>query len=154
MTNAVFIRTAAALFATGMTFLTFSAAHAASPAEYRAAVETSIDKELRLPAGQHDGRHGTATLAVTVDANGRVESVKLLKSAGFASFDQEAIRTANRVSYPASAKGRTVAMILGFNEQVSNKAQAEGGEIVTAWAAEQDRKVRLAQETTAQQPDS
>jgi TonB family protein len=72
------------------------------------------------------GRHGTATLAVVVDASGRVESIKLLKSAGFANFDREAIRTASRVSYPASANGRTVAMVLGFNEAVTSKAQAEG----------------------------
>lgn len=155
MTNrTAFVRATAALFATGMTFITFSAARAETVANYRAAVETSIDNELRLPASQFDGRHGTATLAVTVDANGKIEAVKLLKSAGFAAFDREAIRTANTISYPASAKGRTVAMVLGFNEAVTNKAQAEGGEIVTAWAAEQDRKIRLAQQTTAQQPDS
>ena len=82
------------------------------------------------------------------------EGTELLKSAGFANFDREAIRTASRVSYPASANGRTVAMVLGFNEAVTSKAQAEGGAIVTAWADEQDRKVRLAQQTTAQQPDS
>lgn len=155
MTNyTAIVRTSAALLATGMTLITFSAARADTGADYRTKVETSIDKELRLPEASLAGRHGTATLAVTVDTNGRVESVRLLKSAGFTSFDREAIRTANRVSYPASSKGRTVAMVLGFNEQVSAKAQAEGGEIVTAWAAEQDRKIRLAQQTTTQQPDS
>lgn len=154
MTNAVFIRTAAALFATGMTFITFSSAQAETNADYRASVERSIDTQLRMPEAGLAGRHGTATLAVVVDASGRVESIKLLKSAGFANFDREAIRTASRVSYPASANGRTVAMVLGFNEAVTSKAQAEGGAIVTAWADEQDRKVRLAQQTTAQQPDS
>lgn len=155
MTNRIaFVRTTAALLATGMTFITFSAARAETAANYRAAVETSIDNELRLPTGKYGSRHGTATLAVTVSSNGQVESVRLLKSAGFAAFDQEAIRTANSVSYPASANGRTVAMVLGFNEAVTNKAQAEGGEIVTAWATEQDRKIRLAQQTTTLQPDS
>jgi TonB family protein len=114
----------AALFATGMTFITFSSAQAETNADYRASVEKSIDAQLRMPEAGLAGRHGTATLAVVVDASGRVESIKLLKSAGFANFDREAIRTASRVSYPASANGRTVAMVLGFNEAVTSKAQA------------------------------
>lgn len=152
--HSLLVRTAAALCATGMTFTTFSAAQAKTDAETRASIEKSIDKELRLAEASVAGRKGTATLAVTLSANGRVKNVQLLKSAGHASFDREAIRTANTVSYPASASGRTVAMVLGFNEKVSPKAQAEGGAIVTEWAARQDRKVRLAEQSTAQQPDS
>ena len=145
-------RAVATLLATAMTLATFSAARAETGADARTHIENSIDKELRLPNGQLDGRHGTATLAVTIDANGRIEAVKLLKSAGYGSFDREAIRTASRVSYPASARGRTVAMVLGFNEKVSTKMQAEAGAIVTAWL--NTNKVMLANTTTAQQPDS
>ena len=62
MTNriALFIATAA-LLATGMTFITFSAARARRRPTIVPQSKTSIDNELRLPTGKYGSRHGTAT---------------------------------------------------------------------------------------------
>lgn len=144
----------AGAFALAMTFAVVSAAKAETAGDFRSKVEASIDQRMRMPAGEIGNYHGTATLAVTVDANGKVRDVKLLKSAGFVPFDRQAIRTAHNVEYPRTANGHTVAMVLGFNEKVTPQAQAEGGEIVTAYLNNQSKKVRLADGTTAQQPDS
>ena len=148
------IRIAAGALAIALTCGITAAASAKSPQDVRANIEASIEHELALPKATPADRHGTATLAITVGADGRPAAVRLLKSAGFKPFDQEAIRTANRVSYPEAARGKTVAMVLGFNEKVSSTEQAKGGEIVTAWLADQNQKVMLASETTARQPDS
>lgn len=133
--------------------VTFAAsAQAETVTAYRAAVEQSIDREITVPHGMARDRHGIATLAVTVRPDGTVGSIDLVKSSGFAAFDRAAVRTAKRVSYPAAPVTRTLAMVLGFNEQVLPAHQKEGGALVAAYVA--DRNVRLAADTAAQQPDS
>lgn len=145
---------AAGLFAVAVTLATVSAVRAEEPgiAGFRAGVEKDIDRKLRLPPGQSEGRHGIATIAVTIDANGKVETADLVRSSGFDAFDREALRTAHAVSYPATGTPRTVAMVLGFNQPVNDQARNEGRRLVTAWRAGQ--RVMLAKDNAARQPDS
>lgn len=90
-------------------------ARAATP-DFKASVERSIDETVQMPAPA--SAKGTATLAVSIDANGAVGDVALVKSSGVPSFDREAVRTAKAVDYPAG-KARTIAMVLGFGERPS-----------------------------------
>ncbi len=145
-------RAAAGALAIAMTFVTVSAAKAETNNEYRANVEAGIAQKMRMPVTAKQGRHGVATLAVTISAEGAVQSVDVVKSSGIAAFDREAIRTAQQVTYPATANSRTIAMVLGFNEQVQPAHQRAGQKLVAAYIG--DQKVMLANSTTAQQPDS
>lgn len=128
-----------------------ASAQAETTTAYRKAVEHSIDREIGLPA-MTNGRHGVATLAVMVRPDGSVQSIDVVKSSGFAAFDKAAVRTARRVTYPAAPESRTLAMVLGFNQQVLPAQQSEGRALVAAWLT--DTKTRLAAGTAAQQPDS
>jgi TonB family protein len=114
----------------------------ASTADFKASVERSIDTTVRLPAPAT--AKGTATLAVSIDANGAVSNVALVKSSGVKNFDREAVRTANAVSYPAG-KARTIAMVLGFNQRPS---VAGAKSLVTAYR--NDNRQLLATASTAQ----
>lgn len=145
---------AAGLFALAATFATVSTVRAEEfgVADFRNHVEDSIDKTLRLPEAIDEDHRGVATVAVIVDANGKVRTADLIRSSGFGAFDQEALRTARAVSYPETGKPRTVAMVLGINRPVGAKARREGQRLVTAWRAGQC--VMLANDTAAQQPDS
>lgn len=129
-----------------------ASARAETDTTYRSAVEQSIDREISLP-GMTNGRQGVATLAVTVRPDGTVRSIDVVKSSGFAAFDKAAIRTAQRVTYPAAPETRTLAMVLGFNRQVQPEQQNQARALVAAWLT--DNKTRLAADTSiAQQPDS
>lgn len=155
MSSTIIARTALRLALAGgcgIAITSAAAAQAETATAYRTAVEQSIDREIALPQGMARDRHGIATLAVTVRPDGTVGSIDLVKSSGFAAFDRAAVRTAKRVSYPAAPVTRTLAMVLGFNEQVLPAHQKEGGALVASYLA--DRTIRLASDTAAQQPDS
>jgi len=147
------MKAAAGIFAIAATFGTVATVRAETGnGDFRAAVETSIDQEMRLPHSMNNKRHGVATVAVTIDGAGNVQSTHIVKSSGYGSFDQEAIRTARTVTYPASGKNRTVAVVLGFNEKVKTHAQVEGRALVAAWA--KDQRVLMADKNATAQPDS
>lgn len=159
MSNALYLsnsatRIAAGALAVAATFGLVSTVHAKTGADFHQAVESSINRELNSASTRvDDGHRGVATLAVSVDREGKVRSVALVKSSGESGFDKEALRIAHRVSYPASGAPHTLAMVLGFNQHADKRAQAKGAELVQAWLGSQ-QKMRLAEKTTAQQPDS
>lgn len=151
-TNRIFASSALTSFAAGLsalaaTFATVSTVRAEETgvADFRKHVENSIDKTLRLPEGINERHRGVATVAVIVDANGKVRTADLIRSSGFGAFDREALRTARAVSYPASGKPRTLAMVLSINRPASAKARSEGQRLVTAWRAGQ--RVMIANDT-------
>jgi TonB family protein len=121
-------------------------AHAAAPVGFQKSVEASIQNHMRLP-GNTDSK-GVATVAISIDANGAVSDANVVKSSGVASFDREAVRTARAVSYPATGKARTVAMVLGFNQPATTAAISQGKQLVDAYRT--DRRQLLADQTTAQ----
>ena len=120
-------------------------AHAA-PAGFQKSVEASIENNLRMPVTTD--RKGVATVAVSIDANGSVSDASVVKSSGHLSFDREAVRTARAVSYPATGKARTVAMVLGFNQPAPRHAISQGKQLVDAYR--NDRRQLLADQSTAQ----
>lgn len=151
--SGAFTNIAALALAVAATATTISTVRAEpGTADFRASVASSIDGTLRLPRGRNDFRKGIATIAVTVDAKGRVEAADLVRSSGVGAFDREALRTARAVSYPATGEPRIVAMVLGFNRPVNSEIQREARRDVVAWR--DDRRVMLAKGIAAQQPDS
>ncbi|MGE4429651.1 MAG: energy transducer TonB [Sphingobium sp.] len=129
-----------------------------NPTGFRSAVEQDIDQTLRLPRTADDvlhnrtGRSAVATVAVMIDAQGRISAADIVESTGWRDFDAEALRTARAVSYPATGKPRSIAMVLGFNKTVTADMRQAAQRQVLAWR--EDRRVRLANRIDAQQPDS
>jgi TonB family protein len=121
-------------------------AHAAAPTGFQKSVEASINNNLRLP--MNTDRKGVATIAVSIDGKGAVSDTNIVQSSGHASFDREAIRTARAVSYPATGKPHTMAMVLGFNQPATNRQVSHGKQLVDAYRT--DRRQLLANETTVQ----
>lgn len=143
-------KTALGILAVGSAFASMSAAQAETSDGFRRSVEANIERKLTL-SGYEAGK-GIVTVAVTIDSHGKVQSTQLVKSSGHAAFDQEALRTAHAVSYPATGRNRTVAMVLGFNQAVSATDRRHSERLVTAWR--DDQRVRLAKSDATTQPDS
>ncbi|WP_157219767.1 energy transducer TonB family protein [Flavisphingomonas formosensis] len=86
--------------------------------DWKMDVERQIDATLRTPS--LEGRdHAAATVAIHFDADGKADTIAISKSSGIASADAEALRTANRVAYPALPSGlrgrpQTIAMMVYF----------------------------------------
>jgi len=107
---------AASVLATTVCFaIATTPVHASERSAFRTQVERNIATTMALPKGTTSG---VATVAVSVAADGSVLSAEIAKSSGNAAYDREALRTANAVSYPKGA-ARTVAMVLGFNRDVT-----------------------------------
>lgn len=120
-------------------------AHAA-PAGFQKSIEASIENNLRMPS--NSDTKGVATVAVSIDAKGAVRDASVVKSSGHARFDREAIRTARAVSYPATGKSRTVAMVLGFNQPAPAIEISRSKQLVEAYR--NDRRQLLADKSTDQ----
>jgi len=86
--------------------------------DWKADVERQIDNSLRNPPlGGRD--HAAATIAIHFDAEGRPADIRIARSSGVAAADEEALRTANRIAYPALPSGlrgrpQTIAMMVYF----------------------------------------
>lgn len=151
--NSIRTVSSAATIMIGTTFLALSAVAIATPARadvpagFQKAVETSVDNTLRFPAGANH-RSGVVTVAVSIDADGSVMATSIAKTSGVPSFDAEALHTAKSVSYPATGKRRTVAMVLGFGKRATARDAHAGKQLVDA--ARSDRRRLLATETTVQ----
>ncbi len=142
----------AATILVGTAFFAISAvaiatpARADVPADFTKSVEASIDRNLDFPIGNY-GRKGVVTVAVTVAADGSVSAASVAKSSGVSAFDLEAVRAAKRVTYPATGKTQTVAMVLGFGKRATARDAVLGKQIVDART--NDSRRLLATETTA-----
>jgi TonB family protein len=119
---------------------------AATPSQFKVAVERSIDAKMQMPVS-HYSKKGVATVSVRIDKSGTVQSANLIASTGTKSFDDEALRTAKAVSYPAG-QSRNVVMVLGFGRTVSISDRAKSVTLANRYLS--DRRQLLATETTAQ----
>ena len=97
--------------------------------------------------GAHYSKKGVATVSIRINAQGNVQSASLIASTGTKAFDDEAIRTAKAVSYPAG-KSRNVVMVLGFGRGVSATDRAKSVTLANRYLS--DPRQLLATETTAQ----
>lgn len=114
----------ALLFSTACVMSAVAPAHAAernaplTVQDWKANVEHQIDRHLRTP-GLKGRDHAAATVAIRFAADGSVANVAIARSSGVPAADQEALRTAGRIAYPALPSGlrgrpQTVAMMVYF----------------------------------------
>ncbi len=140
----------AATIVIGAAFLSVSAMAIASPARadtssaFRKAVETSISRNMRVPASTATG---IVTVSVEVGPDGTIGGATVVQSSGRPALDAEALRTARAVSYPATGKPKTVAMVLGFGRNAGSADTVRGRAIVEAYR--NDRRRLLATRTPA-----
>lgn len=146
---------AAASLALAATMATVTSVKAETATDgFRQTVEADIARQIREPGADLRAAGGIATVAVRIDAQGRVLSTGLLRSSGTRAYDAEALRTARTVRYPATGKPRTVAMVLGFNRTVTPQAVRTAQRLADASPTNKPgQTVRLA-ETVSAQPDS
>lgn len=113
-------------------------------ADWQAEVERRIDNSMVTPVGLHEGVVMTEVVMI-FDQRGNFRSATLARPSGNGEIDQEALRIANSIRYPAlpvhlQGKPQRVAMQLFFGhdgEKVRRK-QMIADEAATALAAKAD----------------
>ena len=101
---------AASMLGTALVFAVPQAAHAAPKGEFVRNVEAQLKTETFAPSSAT----GVATVAVRIDADGKVLSADVAGSTGHAVLDREALLTAKSVTYPKGVGTRTVAVVLSY----------------------------------------
>ncbi len=86
---------------------------------YRGLVAAHLARYKQYPAeARSRGEHGVATVFFTIDADGRVTSVKLVRASGVSSLDRETQAMVQRASpFPTPSSGRPMRFIVpvGFH---------------------------------------
>ena len=119
---------AASMLGTALVFAVPQAAHAAPKSDFVRTVEAQINGESYSPSWAT----GVATVAVRIDADGKVLSTGIAGSTGHAMLDRQALRTAKSVTYPKGSRARTVAVVLTFGK-VSKPAAAQSAALVNRY---------------------
>ena len=110
---------AASLLGTALVFAVPQAAQAATTdSSFVRDVETQLKTETFAPTSAS----GVATVAVRIDADGKVQSARIAGSSGHAVLDREALLTAKSVTYPKGDTARTVALVLTFGNAAKPSA--------------------------------
>ncbi len=103
---------AASLLGTALVFAIPQAAQAApKPDNFVQKVESQIVSYRPLAAGGN----GVATIAVNIDANGKVRNMELVESTGDKSLDRDAIAATREINWPAG-KARSVGVVLTYGD--------------------------------------
>lgn len=122
---------------------------AQSARSWQTEVEQRIDHELKTPRIGSVGVR-VAVVAMRFDEAGNFASASIRKSSGIAAVDQEALRVANKLSYPAlptylQGRPQTVAMQFHFgdreNEVLQSTKQARDIAVAKAEGRDRDRMV-------------
>lgn len=119
---------AASMLGTALVFAVPQAAHAAPKSDFVRKVEAQITGDTAAPSWAK----GIATVAVRIDANGKVLSADVAGSTGHAMLDREALLTAKSVTYPKGDRARTVAVVLRFGN-VEQPAATETARLVNRY---------------------
>jgi len=112
--------------------------------DWQQEVGQQINANLRAPASFR-GEQATATVAVTLDADGEFTGARIAKSSGHGSIDREAVRVANAVDYPALPAGlrgrpQTVTMQVYFGTAAIADSAAHRRQAVERLAAARKAK--------------
>ncbi len=115
-TTAPKFRVSATAFAASMlgTALVFAVPQVAHAAPKDGGFVRSVEAQLNNGALAPTIETGVATVAVRIDASGKLLSAQIAGSSGHAALDREALSMAKSVSYPKGDKARTVAVVLTF----------------------------------------
>ncbi len=103
---------AASMLGTALVFAIPQVAHAASS---NSNFVHSVETQLNNGTFAQTSDTGVATVAVRIDANGKVLSAQIAGSSGNRMLDREALSTAKSVDYPKGDKARTLAVVMTYN---------------------------------------
>ncbi len=101
---------AASIIGTALVVALPATARASTTGSFVSSVESQLQKSTWAPSS----KTGVATVAVRIDAAGKVQSAAVAGSTGHAELDRHALNTARSVSYPKGTTSRTVAVVLTF----------------------------------------
>lgn len=134
VTSAPKFRVTATAFAASMigTALVFAIPQASQAATTQSSFVGNVEAQLKNEAWAPTSDTGVATIAVRIDASGKVLSAQLAGSSGHAVLDRAALSTAKLVSYPKGTDARLVAVVLTFG-QASRPAKSETTALVNRY---------------------
>jgi TonB family protein len=126
VTSAPKFRVTATAFAASMigTALVFAIPQASQAATTQSSFVDNVEAQLKNQAWAPTSDTGVATIAVRIDASGKVLSAQVAGSSGHAVLDRAALSAAKSVSYPNGDDARTVAVVLTFGH-ASRPAKSE-----------------------------
>jgi TonB family protein len=120
---------AASLLGTALVFAVPQAAQAATTnSDFVRVVESQLGRDSFAPANTK----GVATVAVRIDADGKIRSAEIAQSSGHRALDRAALASAKSVHYPKGSNARTVAVVLRFGD-VELPAKAESASLVSRY---------------------
>jgi TonB family protein len=116
VTTAPKFRVSATAFAASMlgTALVFAIPQVAQAATPNGSFVRNVEAQLNSSDFAQTSESGVATVAVRIDADGKVLSAQVAGTSGHAMLDREALSRAKSVIYPKADKARTVAVVLNF----------------------------------------
>ena len=134
VTSAPKFRVTATAFAASMigTALVFAIPQASQAATTQSSFVNNVEAQLKNQAWAPTSDTGVATIAVRIDASGKVLSAHVAGSSGHAVLDRAALSTAKSVSYPNGDGARTVAVVLTFGH-VPRPAKSETTALVNRY---------------------
>ncbi|UVO53830.1 energy transducer TonB [Sphingomonas sp. SUN039] len=132
---------AASMLGTALIFAAPQAAQASPKSDFVRNVEAQLKTEAYAPADLS----GVATIAVRIDADGKVLSADVAGSSGHKLLDDDALLTAKSVVFPKGA-ARTVAVVMKYGN-VAKPGEAQSVALV-------NRYVNAKGEALAQNPAS
>lgn len=134
VTTAPKFRVSATAFAASMigTALVFAIPQVAQAAPADGSFVRSVEAQLNSSGFAQTTETGVATVAVRIDADGKVLSAQVAGTSGNAMLDREALSKAKSVSYPKGAKARTVAVVLSFGD-VAKPGKSQSAALVNRY---------------------
>jgi TonB family protein len=121
---------AASLIGTALVVaLPATSARAATHDSFVRNVEAQLNNEGWTP----NAKTGVATVAVRIDADGKLLSAGIAASTGHTDLDRHALKTARSVAYPKGTGPRTVAVVLTFGK-VAKASKAASAALVSRYA--------------------
>lgn len=133
-TTAPKFRVTATAFAASMvgTALVFAIPQVAQAATTHSDFVRSVEAQLNRSDFAATGDTGVATVAVRIDADGKVLSAQVAGTSGHAALDREALSTAKSVNYPKGERARTVAVVLRFGN-VAKPSKSQSAALVNRY---------------------
>ena len=109
-------RVTATAFAASLlgTALVFALPQAAQAATTDSSFVRDVEAQLKSDTFTPVNASGVATVAVRINADGKVQSASIAGSTGHKVLDREALTTAKTLTYPKGDRARTVAVVLTY----------------------------------------
>ncbi len=120
---------AASLLGTALVFAVPQAARAATTGND---FVSNVEAQLARNSLTAVDAKGVATVAVRIDADGKIRSAEIAKSSGHRALDKAALASAKSVRYPQGTNARTVAVVLSFGD-APKPAKAESAALVSRY---------------------